>query len=176
MPVWTAARAAELEGVHLPDTLQAGGDLLHLNGFGLRTWSFLAVRIYVVGLYLDHPSSNPGEIIQSADTKLLKVHFLRDVSAESARKAWREGFANNCLPPCHLDQADVEQFLAEVPAMNPGDDFSLLFVRHTATVTVNGRVIGSVPKPALADAMLASFLGPKPASAKLKQALLGDPG
>ena len=36
------------------------------------------------------------EIIRSPETKLLIVKFERSVSAEDARKAWRDGLENNC--------------------------------------------------------------------------------
>jgi Chalcone isomerase-like len=175
-PVWFVAQAAEFDGVRLPDTLEAGGKTLKLNGFGRRTYSFLGVHVYVASLYLERLSSNPEQIIRSPETKLLTVRFERSVSAEDARKAWRDGLANNCQAPCHLEPEDVEKFLAEVPAMREGDVFSLLFTQRAATVTVGGQQIGTVSKPEFAEAMLATFLGPRPASPQLKQELLGRHG
>jgi Chalcone isomerase-like len=172
-PVWFVAQAAEFDGVQLPDTIEAGGKTLKLNGFGRRTYSFLGIHVYVASLYLEQLSSNPEQIMHSPETKLLTVRFERSVSAEDARKAWRDGFANNCQAPCHLDPEDVERFLAEVPAMREGDVFSLLFRQHGATVTVGGQQIGVIAKPQFAEAMLATFLGPRPASPRLKQELLG---
>ncbi|MGA8196829.1 MAG: chalcone isomerase family protein [Acetobacteraceae bacterium] len=174
-PAWSVARAAEFDGVQLPDTVQAAGKTLQLNGFGRRSYSILGIHIYVASLYLEHLSSNPEQILQSPETKLLTVRFERSVSAEDARKAWREGLANNCQAPCHLDPDDVERFLAEVPAMQEGDVFSLLFTQSGATVTVGGQQIGTISKRAFAEAMLATFLGPRPASPSLKQALLRGP-
>ena len=58
-PVWFVARAAELDGVQLPDTLQVDGKTLHLNGFGLRTYSLLGIHIYIASLYLEHLSTDP---------------------------------------------------------------------------------------------------------------------
>jgi hypothetical protein len=172
VPVWCLAQAAEFDGVQLPDTIQAGGKTLQLNGFGRRTYSILGIHIYVASLYLEHLSSDPGQILQSPETKLLNVRFERNVSEEDARKAWRDGLANNCQPPCQLDPSDVEKFLAQVPAMQEGDVFSLLFTQHGATVTVGGQLIGTISKPQFAEAMLATFLGPRPASPSLKRALL----
>jgi hypothetical protein len=43
---WWMAQAAELDGVQLPDPLQINGKTLHLNGFGLRTYSILGIHIY----------------------------------------------------------------------------------------------------------------------------------
>ncbi len=172
MSVCCVAQAAEFDGIQLPDTVEAGGKTLQLNGYGRRTYSFLGIHVYVASLYLEHPSSSAEQILRSPETKLLTVKFERNVSAEDARKAWREGFANNCQPPCQIDPADLATFLAAVPAMQEGDVFSLLFTPRGATVTVGGQPLGPVIKPQFAEAMLATFLGPKPASPSLKQALL----
>jgi hypothetical protein len=174
--VWTAARSAELDGVQLPDTLQVVGKMLHLNGYGLRTYSILGIHIYVASLYLEHLSTNPEEIIRSPETKLLLVRFERSVGADQARKAWHDGLVNNCKAPCQLDPKDVEEFLTDIPAMRTGDNFSLLFSQYGATVTVGGHQIGTISSRQFAEAMLATFLGPNPASPRLKQELLGRRG
>lgn len=175
-PVWHVASAAALDGLQVPDTQQVDGRTLHLNVYGLRTYSILGIHIYVVSLYLENLSTDPEEIIRSPETELLVVQFERNVSAEQARKAWRDGLLNNCEAPCHLDPTDVEKFLAMVQAMHNGDDYSLLFTQNGATVMVSGRQIGTISQPQFAEAMLATFLGPRPASQRLKQELLKGHG
>jgi hypothetical protein len=174
MPVWLAdARAAEIDGVQLPATLQIDGKTLQLNGYGLRTYSILGIHIYVAGLYLEHLSTNPDEILRSPETKLLTVRFRHDVSAEKSRNAWRDGLLNNCLAPCRLDPKDVDAFLSQITDMKAGDSYDLLFTQRGAAVTNNGRMVGTVSKPQFAQAMLATFLGPKPGTPSLKHDLLG---
>jgi hypothetical protein len=168
----TTAQAEELDGVQLPDTLQVDGKTLHLNGFGLRTYSMLRIHIYVVGLYLEHLSTDAHEIIASPETKLLNIRFEHNVSADKARKAWREGLENNCRAPCRLDPKEVARFLDAVPAMHVDDNYSLLFTQDGVIVRVSGRQIGMISQPRFAEAMLATFLGPAPASLRLKQDLL----
>jgi hypothetical protein len=174
VPVWFAACAAELDGVQLPDTLQADGEMLQLNDFGLRTYSVLGIHIYVAALYLEHLSTDAEPIIRSPETKVLTVRFERNVSADAARNAWRVGLENNCQSPCHLDPEDVARFLAGIPAMHAGDSYSLVFAQYGATVIVDEQQVGTISRPQLAEAMLATFLGPKPASPRLKQELLGS--
>jgi len=176
LPICGVARAVELDGMQLPDAVEADGTTLRLNGYGLRTYSMLGIHIYVAALYLQHPSTDPEQIIRSPETKLMIVKFERSISADAARKAWRDGLENNCEAPCQLNPGDVAQFLAEMPAMHAGDNYSLLFTSHGATVSVSGQQIGVVSQPEFAEAMLATFLGPRPASPKLKQELLGDHG
>jgi len=167
-----AAHAVELDGVPVPPTIQVGGKTLYLNGYGERTYSVLGIHIYAASLYLEHLSTDPEEIIQSPETKLLSVRFEHAVNADQAREAWRTGLANNCIAPCHLDPEDVEAFLARVPAMTPGEYFYLEFSQNMATVSANGEQIGQISRPQFANAMLATFLGPHPASLELRQELL----
>jgi hypothetical protein len=127
---------------------------------------------YVASLYLEHLSTDPEQIIRSPETKVLTVRFERNVSADDARKAWRDGLENNCMAPCHLVLEDVEKFLADIPAMHTGDSYSLVFTQHVATVTVSGHLIGTVSQRQFAEAMLATFLGLRPASPRLKRELL----
>ena len=172
VPFRFGAHAAELDGVQMPETLQVNGNTLHLNGIGLRTYSILHIHIYVASLYLEHLSNNPEQIIHSPETRLLMLRFERNVSAEEARKAWRTGLENNCMSPCHLDPGDVSRFLSKVPDMHAGDDFNLIFTQSGGTVTVNGQQIGTISRRQFSDAVLATFLGPDPASPTLKRELL----
>lgn len=167
------AAAAELDGVTLPDSVTAAGRRLVLNGIGLRTYSLLGVRIYVAGLYLERLNSDPDAILRSPEVKFIDVRFLRDVGADDARKSWRRGLQDNCPQPCHLAPQEVEQFLAAVPGVRKGDSGALLFTPRGLDVTFNGRPYGTVPDPAFARAVLATFLGPAPATPGLKRALLG---
>jgi Chalcone isomerase-like len=167
-PTW----GAEVDGVVLPEVKQVDGRTLQLNGFGQRTATILQIPVYVASLYLEHASRDPEEILRSAEEKVLVLRFQHDVSAAQARNAWRKALMNNCVMPCQLDPADVERFLAGVPAMHEGDNFELCFAGHTAVITANGRPLGHIDKPPLADAVLAAFLGPRPGSPTLKEALL----
>lgn len=169
---WPRARGAELDGVQLPGELQVGGKTLQLNGIGLRTYSILGIHIYVAGLYLEHTSSDAEAILRSRDTKMLIIKFKRDVSADASRKAWRTGLENNCAAPCQLDPTDVARFLAGVPAMHAGESYALLFTQQGVTIIADGVQVGEISKRPFAEAMLATFLGPAPASPRLKEELL----
>ena len=166
-------RAAELEGVTLPDAETVGRSELRLNGIALRTYSIFRIPIYVAGLYLARPDSDSDRILRSTDDKLLDIHFIHDVSADKARAAWQEGFDLNCVDPCRLPAADVAKFLAAVPAMRVGDRFRILFTHGSAEITANERPIGTITDRHFATVMLATFIGPEPPTPRLKQELLG---
>ena len=119
----SAAHAADLEGVSMPETRVVDGAQMRPNGIGLRTFSVLSIRIYVAGLYLERRNGDPDTILHSRERKLLDIRFLRDVDAEDARKAWQESFEQNCKPPCYLDydvpSVDVWHELLRV--LKPGE-------------------------------------------------------
>jgi hypothetical protein len=170
-----AANATELDGVSMPDTRVVDGTRVRLNGIGLRTYSIFGIHIYVAGLYLEQRSDDPDNILHSPERKLLDIRFLRAVDADDARKAWREGFENNCRPPaCTLNPEDVQRFLAAVPPMHKGDETMLLFSSKGVRVTFNGHPMGDINDPHFAETMLATFIGPVPPTPRLKRELLGD--
>jgi hypothetical protein len=166
--------AAELAGITMPDTRVVDGKDLRLNGIGLRTYSFLGIKIYVAALYLAQRSDNAEAILQSPETKVLDIRFLRDVDAEEAHKSWRNGFANNCrLPECSLNQQDVERFISQVPAVHRGDQSTLIFTSRGVVLTLNGRREGDITDTHFAQVLLRTFLGPSPPTQQLKRELLG---
>jgi len=162
------AVAAELDGVAMPDVLQAAGTPLRLNGMGIRTYSLFRIHIYVAGLYLQRPTADAEAILQSESIKLLDVHFVHDVDVEHARDAWVTGFRDNCKPPCRLPSQDVARFLAAVPAFRKGDESMLLFSGHAVE-------LGTVSDPTFSRAILATFIGGYPPTEPLKHGLLGLP-
>ena len=172
----TPGRAAEIEGVTLPETRSVHGAELILNGIGLRTHSVLQIHVYVAGLYLEHRSSNADEILQSPEPKALDIHFLRDVAAPTSREAWRLGFEQNCKPPCYLSVQNVERFLAAVPPIRRGDNYVLIFTPQGATVMLNGRSFADIADPLFARLILSTFIGREPATTRLKRELLGEHG
>ena len=171
------ATAAVLDGVAMPEIHIVDGARLRLNGMGLRTYSIFGIHVYVAGLYLEHRSDNPERILHSPEPKVLNIQFLRDIDAERARQAWRDGFANNCrLPECYLDPRDIERFLASIPAIHRGDDTTMVFTSKGVSVTFNGQSLGDISDHHFAETLLATFLGPVPPTPQLKRALLGEGG
>jgi hypothetical protein len=173
---WLAggAPAAELDGNAFPETMQVGGAELRLNGIGLRTFSWLRIRIYVAALYLERTTHDAAAILASPERKLLDVRFIHDVDAERARDAWREGLEGNCKPPCRLQAADVARFLAAVPAMRAGDRSRLIFSPGRLDITMNDRPVGTITDPLFIWAVLATFIGVDPPTEPLRDGLLGQ--
>src|SRR5258706_5463826 len=88
------ARAAQLAGVSMPDSLPVAGKKLKLNGQGLRTKLFF--KIYVAGLYIETPTHDATAIVAADAPKKIVMHFLYGkVTQQQLIDAWNEGFAAN---------------------------------------------------------------------------------
>ena len=75
-----SAQAAEVAGVRIDDSVQAGGATLTLNGAGLRKLIFF--NVYAMGLYLPKKTTAAAEAIAVEGPKRISLHMLRDVGAE----------------------------------------------------------------------------------------------
>ncbi|HPC81876.1 MAG TPA: chalcone isomerase family protein [Thermoanaerobaculaceae bacterium] len=167
------AGAAELAGVSLPDAVQAAGSTLKLNGAGVR--KKVIVKVYVGGLYLVTPRTDPAAILAADEPRQMIMHFVyKEVEAAKVTEAFREGFAGNSAAALPALQARLDAFCALWPAMRSGDRAVMTYVPGDGTtLAVNGTVLGKIEGKDFADALFAVWLGPKPADASLKAGLLG---
>jgi hypothetical protein len=165
--------AAALEGVAMPDSQEVAGTPLVLNGLALRTYSLLRIRIYVAGLYLQRPSSDPEAILASSNPKLIRFVFMRDVDAQAERKSWRESLDDNCGRPCRLPPENVDRFLAAIPSMRQGDAITFAFTPEGMDAFKNGGLLGRIRDSEFVRVILATFIGAHPTSPAVKRGLLG---
>ena len=168
------AAAAQLAGVSMPDTQTVGTTQLVLNGMGLRTYSLLAIHIYVAGLYLQQPSHDAEAILASPEIKLVRMHFVHSVGAAAMRGAWRRGLTRNCVAPCVLSQARLAAFLAALRPVNAGEDVTLEFQPWGAEAFYDGVSVGTIDDPGFARLMLEVFIGKNTTVPQLKRELLGE--
>jgi hypothetical protein len=87
-----AQEARVVEDVRFEPTMKVKDQELVLNGIGVRRATFLKVRVYVGGLYLERPSSKPSEFLSFSGPKYINMHFLRSVKKADLTGAWDEGF------------------------------------------------------------------------------------
>jgi hypothetical protein len=100
------------EGVTMPGTHQVGEVELVLNGVGVRRATFLKVRVYVGGFYLERKSSSPEEFLNFTSPKYISMHFVRNVKASDLTGAWNDGFK------AALGEAGAEALSAERQKLN----------------------------------------------------------
>jgi len=169
-----SAFAAECQKVQFPDTVNAAGTDLVLNGLGIRKATILAVKVYVAGLYLPQKSADPDQILRTNAPWQLTLRFVRDVDASDMHSAFKEGFENALGQKAATLKPQIDAMNAQIVEIKKGQ--YLTFTNDPAkgvTVDMNGAAGSPIQGPDFAMALLSVWLGPKPPNADLKTGLLG---
>lgn len=167
------ASAAEVHGVKMPDAITLEAKTLKLNGIGVRTKTFLGIKVYVAGLYLEARSNNPDQIIAVDAVRRLRIQMTHNASRDKVIAEFREGIEHNAKDPVSLKDR-LEKFLRAIPKLNDGQALSITYVpgKGTSIVATDGIEV-TVPGKDFADAVLAAWLGKNPLDDDLKKQLLG---
>jgi hypothetical protein len=165
--------AASLGGVTLPDSVQAGGATLKLNGLGLRT-KFM-VKVYVAGLYLDQKSSDPNAIIKADAPKQIVMKFVHAATKDEMTQAFDESFNDNTPSARKTMKADIDRMLGALEPVKSGDQMVFTYVPGTGTtLAINSKEKLTITGPGFGQVILSVWLGPKPPNAGLKKGILGQ--
>ncbi len=159
-----------VDDVRLPETRKVEGKTLQLNGAGLRT---KVVKLYVGALYLEEPTTNAKEALESKQAKRFELHVLRDLSKKQVAETIREGFEKNSGADMAKLQDRLTKLVNAIPAVNRGQVMSVTYVPGEGTT-----VAGPNNEPVtlegedFAHAMFSIWLGDSPAQDSLKKELL----
>jgi len=168
------ALAASKAGVKLPDTVDVGGKTLTLNGIGLRTK--LVIDVYVAGLYLPAKESSPEKILAADEPRRMVMHFLYSVSKKQIAEAWEEGLKANVPGAADAVKRDFTTLSGWMEPIRKGQTLVITYVPGEGSkVEVNGKAKGTLAGKATADAILATWIGPKPGPGpRFRRNLLGQ--
>lgn len=166
------ALCGTLDGIPMPETATVGEKALVLNGMGTRKATFLKIKVYVMGLYLEEKIQDGPAIAASDQAKRIVMHFVRGVAASDLQDAWQEGFEKNTTS---LDaiKTQVRQFHEMQASMEEGEQIVIDFLDDNVTVTVKGAVKGTITGREFQEKLLLIWLGPEPPNEDLKQGVLG---
>lgn len=163
--------AAELAGVTMDDTIQIGGKTVTLTGMGIRTKTFLKVKVYVAGLYMEKPSTSTVDIIGSDQARAMVMSFLyKKVEGEKLQAGWREGFEAN-TPSAGSDlKKRMDQFVSVFStAAMKGDSYIFAYEPGKGTtITLKGEIKATIPGADFASALMAIWFGDKLGDGGLK--------
>jgi hypothetical protein len=168
------ADAATVSGVKLDDRVTVNNQALQLNGAGLR--KKFVVKVYVGALYLQAKQTNAATAVATDAPRRMVMHFLYNVSKAQMAEAWQEGLAENtpnASPEVKTAFTTLQSWMEDVPK---GNRIVLTYVPGIGTtVEVNGKNKGTLGGKATADAILNTWVGPKPGpGADFKKAVLGQ--
>ncbi|WP_272699922.1 chalcone isomerase family protein [Desulfovibrio sp. Fe33] len=167
------AFAAELAGVALPDTESGNERELVLNGIALREKFF--VDVYVAGLYLAEKSNEPNKILENGEPRIMVMRFLRDVDAKAINQAWIEGLEANVESVAPELRKEFDELTGMMADMKEGQEMRFTYTQGVGTlVMIAGQAKGTIPGKDFADAILSTWIGPKPGpGASFKRQILG---
>lgn len=174
----TPARAVEVGGVRLDDTVQLASQQLKLNGAGVRYK--LVFKVYAIGLYLPEKKSQLEEVLALSGPRRLEIVMLRDVTSEELGKSFLEGLNRSAEPADRvrlLNQTmQFGSMFALVPSLHAGDILTVDWLPGEGTLCrLNGKQLGErVPDLAFYNALLKIWIGAHPADTQLRAHLLGD--
>ncbi|HEX9501882.1 MAG TPA: chalcone isomerase family protein [Thermoanaerobaculia bacterium] len=160
-------------GVKLDDSVTVNGQNLVLNGAGIRKKLF--IKVYVGALYLMAKQNNATAILAADAPRRMVMHFVFNVGKGKIAEAWEEGLEDN-TPNASADvKANFKTLASWMEDMKSGQQIVLTYVPSTGTsVEVNGHAKGTLAGKPTADAILATWIGPKPGpGGDFKKAVLG---
>ena len=168
------AGAATVAGVKIEDTATIGGQTLVLNGAALRKKLF--IKVYVGALYLPAKQNNAAAILAADAPRQQVMQFIYEVDKGKMAEAWEEGLEDNTPNASAEVKTAFKTLSTWMEDMKEGQRIVLTYLPGTGTtVEVNGKNKGTLGGKAVADAILNTWLGPKPGpGADFKKGVLGQ--
>ena len=168
------AGAATVAGVKVDDSITVNNQKLVLNGGALR--KKFVVKVYVGGLYLPSKNTSATAILAADAPRRQVMHFLYDVDKGKMAEAWTDGLKDNtpnASPEVKTAFATLSSWMED---MKEGQQIVLTYVPGIGTtVEVAGKNKGTLGGKAVADAILNTWIGPKPGpGGDFKKGVLGQ--
>lgn len=158
------ANSAEVSGNTLPGSLTRFDRDYVLSGCGLR--ELLFSDIYLLGLYLPSPETDPVAIAKTGRVFLLKVLYKGDLP-DDLPELWREPLASQLSK----EYLDILQDIYD--KVDNGDTVEFSFQPGMREeLRINGKLEIRENQPELIPALTELWLGEDPVSGNLKRLLL----
>ncbi len=166
--------------VQVPDTSVSFAekvDDLALLGTGLRTKTFLKVKVYAIGLYAAESGlaahkgkgATPAlykDLVWGDFGKELRLKFVREVTASQIQEAFRESLEK-------ADKAKVDAFVAYFGDTKVGQEYVLRWAPGgVLKTTVNGAAKPDITDKNFAAAVFGIWLGEHPVQDEIKDGLV----
>lgn len=168
------ANGATVAGATIEDSVNVNNQNLVLNGAGLR--KKFVVKVYVGALYLPSKQNNAAAIIAADAPRRMVMHMLFSVGKDKIAEAWEEGLLTNTPNASPEVKTAFKTLASWMEDMKEGQRITLTYVPGIGTtIEVNGKNKGTLGGKAVADAILNTWIGPKPGpGADFKKAVLGS--
>jgi hypothetical protein len=167
-PVYACGGLADAQ---MPAAVTTEGKVLALNGTGVGTK--IRVHVYLIGLYLEKKTTDPGTAITSDETKRIALIMLRNVSRQQFVSAVEKGMVRNSNVPMPTLRSRLDRLEQALPALKKGNLLDFTYVPGAGTVVRGqGREL-KIPGRDFAEALFSVWLGPHADGSSLRHDLLG---
>jgi hypothetical protein len=165
---------AEIEGVKIPDKVMCEGQELPLHGAGLRTATFLKIKVFVLAFYSPVRIQKPDWKNLNQRPMCFHLTYLRDFDSKDVDKAWDYQFKESSehnYPELKEHIMDVKKYFGEIKG-DRAQHFSL--VGDTTRIYENGKLQGEIQSADFQKSFLSIWLGKNPPTKVLQEGILGD--
>ncbi|CBW25350.1 putative exported protein [Halobacteriovorax marinus SJ] len=147
--------AATQDGITLPDTVKLSGKELVLNGLGTRKATWLGIKVYVGGLYMQKKSSDYKTFLNDQSPKQIIMEFVRDVDADDLIGGWKDAFKNSVKADDMPKLKDrIEKFYTYFTDIKKGQKMTFNFLADGVESTINGKALEKINGADFSKAML----------------------
>jgi hypothetical protein len=159
------------------ETSEPNGIAVRRNGTSLCEWGVFKIDLYRVALYLERPSRNAREVIESDQVKHMELHFLRSLSKRQMRRAYRASFEANAAADLDRFQERIDRFVAMMPAVKKGEQLAFTCFPGQGLGIRHGRkILGRIPGDDFGQLFFRLYVGSIPPTPEVRKGLLGLPG
>jgi hypothetical protein len=169
----TSASAQSPADVKFPESVAVSGQSLVLNGSGTEKNAYGA--LFAGALYLPARQPMPDAIVDGDTPWRMVLHFVFCIDQRQIADSWRSGLRDNTPNPPRELRASFDRLAMWTSDVYDGSEVVLTYTPTIGTVVqVNGMVKGVLPGKDVADAIVMTWVGPKPVPGEdFKRAILG---
>lgn len=165
---------AELEGVKIPDKVLCEGQEVPLHGAGLRTATFLKIKVFVLAFYSPVRIQKPDWKNLNQRPMCFHLTYLRDFDAKDVDKAWDYQFkesAEHNYPQLKDHIMEVKKYFGEIKG-DRAQHFNM--VGDVTKIYENGKLQGEIKGTDFQKSFLSIWLGKNPPTEELQEGILGE--
>jgi hypothetical protein len=163
--------AATLDSVTFAEKVNVEGKELILNGIGIRKATFLKIKVYYGGLYLEQKTKDPAIFLATTAPKQIVMHFVRDVDAKKLRDAFTEGM--EAANKNHASfKAPMDKFNSNIVDVVKNDLIIITFTNDGVSLNIKGKQAEKIAGAEFSHALLNIWFT-NPRDENLRNGLLG---
>ena len=150
------------------------GKRLLMNGSGLRRK--MGIVLYAGELYIETPIQDAGVVVSSDQTKVLLLRVLSEqLSKDQLVSSFNKGFKENSPAAMGMLRDSLQRFVSWLEPVRAGDEIVITYIPGSGTtLSVAGKLKGTIEGKDFADALFAVWFGPEPVDDDLKKGMLGQ--